>query len=96
MDRFGGRCWLDWWASASTLLGSAPVAVVVVATDAGWDAHATVLSGDDDVAALCEIDPVWTLRFDDGSTIPVLVSVDGDRLTLTECTGPAHRPVVLA
>ncbi|BCJ48034.1 hypothetical protein GCM10010168_23930 [Actinoplanes ianthinogenes] len=98
MDRYEGRCWLDWWANSSTLLGSAAVDVVITASDAGWDARARLVSDDDDerdgFAFLCDLDPVFTLRFEDGSTIPVMVQVgSNDRITLAQYAGPAHRSI---
>lgn len=99
MDRFEGRCWLDWWANTSTLLGSVEVAAVITARDRGWDAHGSLLSntdeGRDGFAFLCDQDPVFTLRFADGSTVAVTVhpTEDHRRFTLTEYTGPARRPV---
>ncbi len=99
MDRFEGRCWLDWWANSSTLLGSADIAVVIAATPAGWDARGHLVSNDDDeregFAFLCDLDPVFMLRFEDGSTVPATVhSLDEEgRFVLTEYTGPAQRSI---
>jgi hypothetical protein len=41
------------------------------------------------------MDPVFTLRFADESTIPVTVHLahDHHKFTLTEYTGPTERPV---
>jgi len=99
MDRFEGRCWLDWWANSSTLLGSAEVAAVITASDGGWEAHARLASDTDEernaFAFLCDLDPVFTLRFEDGSTVPVTVRPTDDRrrFILTEYAGPAQRPL---
>jgi hypothetical protein len=99
MDRFEGRCWLDWWANPSTLLGSAEVAVVIAYSDHGWDAHGRLISDDEEERGgfvfLCDLDPVFTLRFDDGSTVAVMVHLDDEqgRFTLTEYTGPVRRTV---
>ncbi|WP_327041919.1 hypothetical protein OG400_02210 [Micromonospora ureilytica] len=99
MDRFEGRCWLDWWANSSTLFGSAEVTAVITASDAGWEAHGRLVGEIDEerdgFAFLCDLDPVFTLRFEDGSTFDVTVHAADDqrRFTLTEYTGPVHRPV---
>ncbi|WP_245718760.1 hypothetical protein [Micromonospora rhizosphaerae] len=75
MDRFEGRCWLDWWANSSTLLGSVEVAVVITAADAGWEARGRLVSDSDEdqeaFAFLCDLDPVFMLRFEDESTVAV-------------------------
>ena len=106
MDRFEGRCWLDWWANSSTLLGSAEIAVVITATGGGWDARGHLLSDDDEeregFVFLCDLDPVFMLRFEDGSTIPVTVHtleqqpVRPDRIhrARTAVDQPSDRPVV--
>lgn len=97
MDRFEGRCWLDWWANSSTLLGSIEVAVVVTASIAGWEARGRLVSDSDEdrdaFAFLCDLDPVFMLRFEDESTVAVAVHpTDGHRrFSLTEYTGPVQR-----
>ncbi|MFF4892907.1 hypothetical protein [Micromonospora chersina] len=96
MDRFEGRCWLDWWANSSTLLGSVEVAVVAALTDAGWRARGRLVSDEDreTIAFLNDLDPVFLLRFEDGSTVPVTVHPDGHRdVILTEYAGPLRRSV---
>ncbi|KAB1914618.1 hypothetical protein [Micromonospora sp. AMSO31t] len=91
MDGFEGRCWLDWWANRSNLLGSVEVAVVVTADDTGWNAQGRVVSDTDEerdgFAVLCDQDPVFALRFEDGSTVAVTVHPTDDhrQFTLTEC-----------
>ena len=87
------RCWLDWWANSSALLGSFEVSVVVTADGAGWAASGHLVDDNDDFAFLCELDPVFQLRFDDESTLTVTVHPAGDGFTLTEYAGPAERPV---
>ncbi len=65
----------------------------------GWTAVGRLSSDNVDeregFALLCDVDPVFTLRFDDESTIAVTVhpASDGDGFTLTECTGPEGRSV---
>ncbi|MEU8262476.1 hypothetical protein AB0C02_17820 [Micromonospora sp. NPDC048999] len=99
MDRFEGRCWLDWWANSSTLLGSVEVAVVIAAVTGGWEADGRLVSDSDEdreaFAFLCELDPVFMLRFEDESAVAVTVHpTDGHRrFSLTEYTGPALRSV---
>ncbi|MEV6299082.1 hypothetical protein AB0M02_06725 [Actinoplanes sp. NPDC051861] len=77
MDRFEGRCWLDWWANSSTNLAGDEVTVVITTTDTGWDAHGRLVSASEQahegMTILCEIDPVFTLRFDDRTSMPVTV-----------------------
>lgn len=98
MDRFEGRCWLDWWANSFTLLGSAEIAVVIAAAGGG-EAEGHLLSDSDEeregFAFLCDLDPVFMLRFEDDSTIPVTVGTleEDGRFALTEYTGPAHRSI---
>ncbi|GGS07705.1 hypothetical protein GCM10010169_60720 [Micromonospora fulviviridis] len=96
MDRFEGCCWLDWWANSSTLLGSVEVAVVIAATDAGWRARGRLVSDEDQetFAFLNDLDPVFLLRFEDGSSVAVTVHPDGHReFSLTEYAGPLQRSV---
>ncbi|MEV0733634.1 hypothetical protein [Polymorphospora sp. NPDC050346] len=94
MDRFEGRCWLDWWANSSTVLGSVEVHVVIAAADnVTWAAHGCLVSDNDEdrdgFAFLCDLDPLFMLRLEDGSTVDVIVHpVDGHRkFTLSEYTG---------
>lgn len=96
MDRFEARCWLDWWANSSTLLGSVEVAVDIAATDAGWRARGRLVSDEDQepFAFLSDLDPVFLLRFEDGSTVAVTVHPDGHRdFIVTEYAGPLRRSV---
>ncbi|MET7402359.1 hypothetical protein ABZS66_53645 [Dactylosporangium sp. NPDC005572] len=99
MDSFEGRAWLDWWANSSTLLASVEVAVVIATSSTGWDAHGFVAGDDeedrDGFAFLCDLDPVFILRFEDESTVAVTVhpAEERHRFTLTEYTEPADRPI---
>jgi hypothetical protein len=99
MDRFEGRCWLEWWANSSTVLGTVEVTVVITTSGAGWDARGHLLSAADEdregFAFLCDLDPVFTLRFEDDSVAAVVVHPTDEhrRFTLTEYTGPVHREV---
>ncbi len=82
MDRFEGRAWLEWWANSLTRLVSQVVAVVLSATEGGWDAHGRVVNANDDeleaLKFLYDPDPVFQLRFEDDSTVMATVQ-------LTEC-----------
>ncbi|MCP3785228.1 hypothetical protein NLX85_17830 [Micromonospora sp. A3M-1-15] len=53
------------------------MAVVITASDAGWDAHRRLASDTDEdrdgFAFLCDQDPVFTLRFEEESTVAVTV-----------------------
>jgi hypothetical protein len=100
MDRLEDRCWLDWWANSSTNLGGFEVFVVIAPTDQGWTAHGELIIGSaggdvrDGFAFLCDLDPVFTLRFKDGSTIQVTITrTDQERFTLAEYTGQAYRQI---
>jgi hypothetical protein len=96
MDRFEGRCWLDWQANSSTIFGGFEVSVVITPAGPGWDAHGQLVSDDERevFAFLCDMDPVFTLRFQDGGTVQVTLTPTGDRrFTLTEYTGPASRQI---
>ena len=89
MDRSESRCWLDWWANLSTNLGGIEVSVVITPAEAGWDAHGQLIHDDEReaLAFLCDMDPVFTLRFQDDDTVQVILTlIDGRRFTLTEYT----------
>jgi hypothetical protein len=47
MDRFEGRCWLDWQANSSTIIGGFEVSVVITPAGSGWDARGELLADDD-------------------------------------------------
>jgi hypothetical protein len=93
MDRFEGRCHLDWWANPITCLARVEITLAIAVTDMGWTAEGRLASDNHDeregFALLLDMDPVFTLRFDDESTIEVTVhpGLEGDRFTLTEYTG---------
>ncbi|MEU4563175.1 hypothetical protein AB0F72_32760 [Actinoplanes sp. NPDC023936] len=99
MDRFTGRCWLDWWANPSTNLFGAQISVVIVpaGSESGWTAHGRLAEeGADALEAftfLHGIDPVFTLRFVDDSAIAVIVHAinDDGECTMTEYTGLEDR-----
>ena len=96
MDLFEGRCRLDWWANRSTNLGGIEASVVITPAGTGWAAHGRLISDDDReaLASLCAMDPVFTLRFHDGSNVQVVLAQTSDRrFTLTEYTGPEEGDV---
>ena len=96
MDRFEGRCRLDWWANPSTNFGDIEASAVITPVEGGWDAHGQLINDDEREALsfLCAMDPVFTLRFQDGSTVQVILTpIDDRRFTFTEDTGPADRQV---
>ena len=92
MDQFEGRCWLDWQANSSLIISGFEASVVITPTESGWDAHGQLLAsyveGEGEVELftfLRDIDPVFRLRFEDGSTFQVTLTETGDRrFTLTE------------
>jgi len=97
VDGYTDRAWLDWWANATTRLGSTEVDIEIGSGEAGWDARARlVATGDgpmEEFEFLCSLDPVFSLRFADDQTITVRVEATGDRreVTLHEYDGPASR-----
>jgi len=97
MDRFEGRCWLDWWANPSTNFGGIEVSVVIMSAKTGWDAHGQLINDAEReaLAFLRDMDPVFTLRFRDGSTTQVTLTLTDDRrFTLADYTGQqSQRPV---
>ena len=96
MERSEGRCWLDWWANSVTNLGGNEVSVTITPTETGWDAYGQ-LNNDDELEGfifLYDLDPVFTLRFQDDSTVGVIVTATDDcRFTLAEYTGPTTRQI---
>lgn len=89
MERFEGRCGLEWWANSRTLLAGEDADVVITSSDASWNAHGRLVTDDhagDTFLSLCRLDSVVTLRFPDGSTVAVTVhpAAERGRFTLTE------------
>ncbi|MFJ8212156.1 hypothetical protein [Streptomyces sp. NPDC096033] len=91
MDSYQGAATLEWWASKSTCLGAFDVQVSVSVADDDWVCDATLgperLSDDhrEVFDLLMDLDPVFTLRFDE--TNEILVNVvrvaDSEHLALT-------------
>lgn len=90
MDTYEGTATLEWWANRSTCLGRLRVSVAVCAAGVSWTCEATLespLAAEDREGFdfLMQLDPHFTLRFDDASTLLVNVveaEVEG-RLSLT-------------
>ncbi|WP_225648850.1 hypothetical protein [Streptomyces solaniscabiei] len=99
MDNYEGLATLEWWANPSTCLGEWGVQVTVRVTGGGWSCDAVLeppLSAEDREGFdfLMAVDPLFTLRFEEGSTMHVNVIAAGDdgRLTLTACEADAVSP----
>ncbi|GAA1561601.1 hypothetical protein GCM10009827_098730 [Dactylosporangium maewongense] len=101
MDRYEGICHLDWWANSSTAFGAGEVSVVITSDGDTWSAHGHLLEPDPEALEgftfLCDLDPVFTLRFPDDATIEVSVhpAAEPGHFTMAEYTSPATRPVSL-
>jgi hypothetical protein len=87
---------LEWRANRSTCLGRLGVRVTVRVTGNDWTCDAILdppLSAEDQEGfdLLMELDPLFTLCFDEGSTFQVNVVAAGDdgRLILTACQAEA-------
>jgi hypothetical protein len=90
MDSCEGTAMLEWRANRSTCLGRLGVQVTVRVTGNDWTCYAILdppLSTEDQEGFdfLMEVDPLFTLRFDEGTTIQTRVVAAGDdgRLILT-------------
>lgn len=98
MDSFEGTATLEWWANSSTCLAGLRVRIAVRVAGNDWTCEAVpdpLLAGEDQdsFAFLMALDPLFTLRLDDGSLLHVDVAVAGDdgRLALTaHQAGPAE------
>jgi hypothetical protein len=87
------------------VFGGFEASVVITATESGWDAHGQLLASDDERESftfLRDMDPVFTLRFEDGSTVQVTLTKTGDRQfsahrvhrTRPPAGQPSRRPVI--
>ncbi|GLW59554.1 hypothetical protein [Kitasatospora phosalacinea] len=93
MDSYEGPARLEWWANGSTCLGEFDVQVSIRPADDNWVCDALLgpeLLSDDRREVfdrLMDLDPVFTLRFHEGSEILVNVvkARDGERLAVTVC-----------
>jgi hypothetical protein len=83
------------------MLGSAEVSVSVVATaGSGWNAEANLIGASEDdregFVFLCDLDPVFLLRFVGEGTVLVAVhdiQDGGRRFSLSEYRGPERRSI---
>src|SRR5262249_40541098 len=91
MDSYRGPATLEWWANRSTCLGEFRVHVAVCVVGSNWACRASLgperLSNDHRKVfdLLMDLDPVFTLRFDESSEIlvNVLRGGDGEQFVLT-------------
>jgi hypothetical protein len=89
MDCYEGPATLEWWANRPTCLGRLGVRVAVRVTGNDWTCEAILepsLSEDDreSFGFLMKLDPLFTLRFDEESTLLVDVAAGDDgRLALS-------------
>ena len=79
MESYEGNAALEWWANRSTCLGSFGIRVTITAEADSWLARATVASPftaeeQEGFDFLLALEPVFTLRFDDDSTVTVHVT----------------------
>lgn len=90
MDSFTTRCWLEWWANPFLLLGSVEARITINAGEPDWTARGQLASDEDreEFDLFYDIDPVFTVRFEDESVIVVELHAidDSNQFTLTECT----------
>lgn len=100
MERFEGRCQLDWWANSSTVFSGTEVEVTITSSGPEWVARGRLITDDDDqregFVFLCDLDPVFAMRFDGGGTLPVTIHDlrdGGRRFALTEYRGPRERTI---
>lgn len=99
MDSYEGTATLEWWANGSTCLARLRVQVAVGVAGDNWTSEATYetpLAAEDRESFdfLMHLDPHFTLRFDDASTLLVQVveaGVEG-RLILTAAEADAAEP----
>jgi hypothetical protein len=80
VNRYEGPARLEWWANPVTCLGSVEVVVVVQVAADGWAGHASLVDEEDreGLDFLCELDPLFSLRFGDGRTADVTVGERAD------------------
>ncbi|WP_329023308.1 MULTISPECIES: hypothetical protein [unclassified Streptomyces] len=99
MDSYEGTATLEWWANRSTCLGRLRVRIAVCTAGDNWTCEAALgspLAAEDKKSFdfLMQLDPHFTLRFDDASTLLVNVveaGVEG-RLILTAAETDTAEP----
>ncbi|MFF3171013.1 hypothetical protein ACFVQ0_00220 [Streptomyces sp. NPDC057900] len=79
MDSYEGTATFEWWANRSTCQGRLCVRVAVRAAGDTWTSEATLESplatkDRESFDFLMQLDPHFTLRFDDASTVLVEVA----------------------
>ncbi|MER5603908.1 hypothetical protein [Streptomyces sp. NPDC002265] len=96
MDSYEGTATLEWWANRSTCLGRIGVRVAIRVTGNHWTCEATVepplpAKDRENLDFLMELDPLFTLRLDEESTLLVtaLAGEDG-QLILTAYPAEAN------
>jgi hypothetical protein len=74
MDRFEGRCRLRWHLNPVTA-AAVDVEAVITAEPGGWTARGRLVRPGDDEGfrMFLELDPLFTLAFEDGGAVEVLV-----------------------
>ncbi|MER6137085.1 hypothetical protein [Streptomyces sp. NPDC001815] len=99
MDSSEGTATLEWWANRSTCLGRLRVEVAFRVAGDNWTCEATFESPlaaehRESLDFLMQLDPHFTLRFDDASTLLVKVVETGvgRRLILTAAEADAAEP----
>ncbi|WP_457032501.1 hypothetical protein [Kitasatospora sp. P5_F3] len=93
MDGYHGTATLEWWANPLSCLGSYRVSLTVTVAGGDWRGVAVPDSGRSERARegfdfLMLVDPVFTLRFPDDSTLLVDVVAEGGHLVLSASGGP--------
>ncbi|MBB4736630.1 hypothetical protein BJY16_000089 [Actinoplanes octamycinicus] len=80
MDRYAGRARLIWQANSVTFLCDEEIDVTIAAEADGWSAGGRFVQFSEEewagFAMLCELDPVFELAFDDGSSFWVVAHPD--------------------
>jgi len=88
MDSVATAARLEWWANSQTCLAAFEVSVTIAVDAHGWRAAGQLTRTEEapELAALCELDEAFDLRFPDGSTAVVLVTAlaPTGSFTLTE------------
>ena len=99
MDSYEGTARLEWWANRSTCWGRLGVRVTVRVTGNDWTCDAILeppLSAEDreNFDVLMKLDPLFTLRFDEGNILLVNVVAAGEdgQLVLTADETEAAEP----
>ena len=88
MDSLATSGRLEWWANSLTCLAAFEVSVKLTTLEDVWEATGQLARPDEasGLATVCDLDPVFDLRFPDESTITVEVTplTPTGHFTLTE------------